>query len=576
MPDNVTANSGSGGATFAAASLSFSGDTSAVPIGSGGLLTGSEGSWTFTLLAGGAGAVTAGTQRVTLASDDPAVSVLGATSDAAATQGSTGSISAKLRTVTSQLNTIASTGIPITGTVTVSGAVTNAGTFAVQESGGALTSLQLLDNIVLAEDAAHASGDAGVQILSVRRDTAAATAGTDGDYQPLTTDGSGRLWASAVQSGTWTVQIGNTANTTPILASIHDGTTKATVRELGTNDALNVAIVDGSGNQITTFGGSGGTSATDDAAFTAASGTGTPMMGFVTADSVDSGDVGVVGMLANRQLKVTLYDSSGVEASVGGGTQYDEDSAHVSGDKLTMAGVVRADTAAALAGTDGDRTALITDSTGRLWCNVSNTVTVASHAVTNAGTFAVQVDGSALTALQLIDDVIFSDDAAFTPATSKVAVVGFQADETSTDSVDEGDAGAARMTLDRKLIVTPQPHTAGGLSIFRSLDLDETEEEVKATAGQVYGCWVTNTATSTRWLKFYNATAANVTVGTTTPVITVGIPGNTSDDISGVLGGGGMGIAFDTAITVAATTGVADADTGAPSANDVIVNVFYK
>jgi hypothetical protein len=36
-----------------------------------------------------------------------------------------------------------------------------------------------------------------------------------------------------------------------------------------------------------------------------------------------------------------------------------------------------------------------------------------------------------------------------------------------------------------------------------------------------------------------------------------------------------QGIAFGTAITVAATTAVADNDTGAPAANDVIVNVFY-
>jgi hypothetical protein len=36
------------------------------------------------------------------------------------------------------------------------------------------------------------------------------------------------------------------------------------------------------------------------------------------------------------------------------------------------------------------------------------------------------------------------------------------------------------------------------------------------------------------------------------------------------------GIKFGTAITVAATTGLADNDTGAPAANDCIVNVFYK
>ena len=58
--------------------------------------------------------------------------------------------------------------------------------------------------------------------------------------------------------------------------------------------------------------------------------------------------------------------------------------------------------------------------------------------------------------------------------------------------------------------------------------------------------------------------------------IASGIPGNSSDDISGNFGPGGVGIGFSTAICVAATTGVADADTGAPAANDIIINVFYK
>ena len=45
-----------------------------------------------------------------------------------------------------------------------------------------------------AEDAAHSSGDSGVMVLGVRKDTAAALAGTDGDYIPLIVDSSGRLW----------------------------------------------------------------------------------------------------------------------------------------------------------------------------------------------------------------------------------------------------------------------------------------------------------------------------------------------------------------------------------------------
>lgn len=43
------------------------------------------------------------------------------------------------------------------------------------------------------------------------------------------------------------------------------------------------------------------------------------------------------------------------------------------------------------------------------------------------------------------------DDAAFTPATSRVLMVGAEADETSPDAVDEGDGGALRMTLQRGL-----------------------------------------------------------------------------------------------------------------------------
>lgn len=43
-----------------------------------------------------------------------------------------------------------------------------------------------------------------------------------------------------------------------------------------------------------------------------------------------------------------------------------------------------------------------------------------------------------------------TDDAAFAIGTDKVSGAGYLADETTPDSVDEGDIGAARMTLDRK------------------------------------------------------------------------------------------------------------------------------
>jgi hypothetical protein len=204
--------------------------------------------------------------------------------------------------------------LPVSLASVPSHAVTNAGTFVVQENGGALTALQLIDNIVLAEDAAHVSGDAGIQSLAVRNDSDTSLAGTTGDYTPLQVDANGYLKVN-IKAGA----------------------------------------------------GSGGTASTDDAAFTAGSGSGTPIMGFVTSDLVDSGDVGVIGMLANRQVKVTLYDSAGAELAVGGGTQYDEDTAHVSGDKLTMAGAVRRDTASSGVSADGDRATINVDANGLLW-----------------------------------------------------------------------------------------------------------------------------------------------------------------------------------------------------------------
>ena len=49
---------------------------------------------------------------------------------------------------------------------------------------------------VVAEDAAHASGDTGIVLMAVRQDTAASLAGTDADYVPLIVDSTGRLHVS--------------------------------------------------------------------------------------------------------------------------------------------------------------------------------------------------------------------------------------------------------------------------------------------------------------------------------------------------------------------------------------------
>lgn len=101
------------------------------------------------------------------------------------------------------------------------------------------------------------------------------------------------------------------------------------------------------------------------------------------------------------------------------------DSAAGATDTGVAALVVRDDALTTLTPVDGDYVPLRVTSTGALWV----TLTAAGNT-----------------------DVM-QDDSAFTPATSYVGASGFFADETAPDSVDEGDIGAARMTLDRKQLM---------------------------------------------------------------------------------------------------------------------------
>ena len=148
----------------------------------------------------------------------------------------------------------------------------------------------------------------------------------------------------------------------------------------------------------------------------------------------------------------------------------------------------------------------------------------------------------------------------------------------ANSGVDIGDVDVLSIAAGTNLIgnVGLGVRTSGGTTIFRSIDLDESEEEVKATAGQVYWLHCINLAATLRYLKFYNATAASVTVGTTTPVMTIPIPTQGDTNGAGFTLAIPNGIAFSTAITVAATTAIADADTGAPGANEVIINLGYN
>jgi hypothetical protein len=87
--------------------------------------------------------------------------------------------------------------------------------------------------------------------------------------------------------------------------------------------------------------------------------------------------------------------------------------------------------------------------------SVSGTVTV-----DNGGTFAVQVDGAALTALQLIDDVVYADDADWNDGTSKHILVGGLY-QSAPQTITDGDVGPLEVDANGYLKVSLEANPVG-------------------------------------------------------------------------------------------------------------------
>lgn len=203
---------------------------------------------------------------------------------------------------------------------------------------------------------------------------------------------------------------------------------------------------------------------------------------------------------------------------------------------------------------------------------------VTCNAGTNLNTSALATSANQstmITALQLIDDPVITDDAAFTPATNKVSMAGFEADETATDSVDEGDAGAARMTLDRKQIIALYAHAAGGADGYSFLSTSAVQTaQIKGSPGNVYDIECFNVGSSAAFIRLYDQTGspantdtANIKWRGTIPAATTGA-GHVVPFVVGRFFGTGIGIRV--------TAAIADNDATALTASQVMCNVGYK
>jgi len=270
---------------------------------------------------------------------------------------------------------------------------------------------------------------------------------------------------------------------------------------------------------IVSGGASGGTSATDDDAFTAGSGSGTPAMGFFSADTVDAGDVGVLAMDASRRLLVSIEADN---VGIGGGTQYTEDAAAAAnpvGNALIM---VRDDALSAQTTTDGDNVAARGTDKGELYVKHADTMVVDGSGVTQpvSGTVTANLSATDNAVLDTIDAVLDTINAKLVTGT----VIG-DVNLGATDNAVLDDIAAKLATIDAdtstlaagvsteyqvdvvgalpagtNLIgdVGIQPRTTNGLTTFMASSSDgssilvATAQVIKASAGKLYGYYAYN------------------------------------------------------------------------------------
>jgi len=107
-----------------------------------------------------------------------------------------------------------------------------------------------------------------------------------------------------------------------------------------------------------------------------------------------------------------------------------------------------------------------------------------------------------------------------------------------------------------------------GTTPYFNSSLSNTVTNVKTTGGRVYGYHIENPNTTKAYVQFFNRTAANVTLGTTTPTNSLMVPAGGALDTASFAPPWAYGVAVSIAATTTATGNTA------PSSS-LIVNIWY-
>lgn len=457
----------------------------------------------------------------------------------------------------------------------------------------------------------------GTSANPVRTDPTGSTA------QPITDNGGsltvdGTVTVNALPAGTnnigdvdvLTLPALPTGTNTIGSVKLTDGTTVATVVDLTNTNPLAVAIVDGNGDQITSFAGGGGsgTQYTEDAA-AAANPVGDALImvradalaGITTTDGdnvaargTDKGELYVKHVdavpVTDNGGTLSIDDGAGsitvdgtVAATIAAGATAiakAEDAASASGDVGVPAMAVQLATPTDLAGTDADY-AMLQMAGGRLWTStkVDTALPAGGNAIgklaANSGVDIGDVDVTTvgtITPGTAASSLGKAEDAAH--ASGDVGVMAMAVREATPTDLSagntDGDYEPLQVGRDGALWVGGVATHKGGWSIATgSIAATKTDVGTANTPGQVGGWYIYNPNASVAYVQFFNAQASAVTLGTTAPVYSLGIPAGSAANVAP----GMVGLLHATAISIAVTTTRAGA-TGPGSTVDF--NVWFK